>query len=281
MTVGSFPHLVAALPQNVVELGAGFGGFGYLMVKEGLRRIRAGIGAIPEFRFVFTDHISLKHVEDVLRHPKLRELMEETEFVDYAFFDIGKSRNIHLARSGETLQPSDPIVFISHSVMAELPFDFFKIDVEGNRTFNTHVSLSIGRDEFDEEQCRRLFNVGQRGTADLRTKYVETTSSKMPYVRSVLPDSQLRSGFVQVPYSAAEGFASLAKTFTHQLLLIYDEVENPKASVHSMPLESRINFGHTSYFSVPINIKVVLAAMKRAGMRVVAKRGHPRAKWQD
>lgn len=120
-----------AQPVYIVELGAGHGKLGYLVV-EALLRYRAFFPAtdcILPFKYVLTD-VAASNVEAWLQHPHLVDFMEAGA-LDVAVFDAERDSEIRLRKCGQTLKAgavANPVVVLANYVFDSLATDAFRIE---------------------------------------------------------------------------------------------------------------------------------------------------------
>lgn len=120
-----------AQPVYIVELGAGHGKLGYLVV-EALLRYRAFFPATDcmlPFKYVLTD-VAATNVEAWLQHPHLVDFMEAGA-LDVAVFDAERDSELRLRKCGVTLKAgavANPVVFLANYVFDSLATDAFRIE---------------------------------------------------------------------------------------------------------------------------------------------------------
>lgn len=120
-----------AQPVYIVELGAGHGKLGYLVV-EALLRYRAFFPAtdcLLPFKYVLTD-VAATNVEAWLQHPHLVDFMEAGA-LDVAVFDAERDSELRLRKCGVTLKAgavANPVVFLANYVFDSLATDAFRIE---------------------------------------------------------------------------------------------------------------------------------------------------------
>jgi len=133
-----------AQPVHIIELGAGHGKLGYLVV-EGLLRYRAFFPRTDcpwPFKYVLTDAVQ-RDVDAWLEHPNLREFIE-LGVLDVAVFDAERDTEMKLLKSGVTIRPgglANPACMIANYVFDSLTTDAFRI-VDGVLQ-QAHVTLTV------------------------------------------------------------------------------------------------------------------------------------------
>jgi hypothetical protein len=131
-------------PVYIIELGAGHGKLGYLIV-EGLLRYRAffpSTDTVFPFKYVLTDAVQ-RDVDAWLLHPALKEFMD-LGVLDVALFDAEKDSELRLARCGHVLRPGsvrNPCVVVANYVLDSLRTDAFRVEEGALQQCCTSISL--------------------------------------------------------------------------------------------------------------------------------------------
>lgn len=119
-------------PAIILELGAGSGVFGFYVVKRLLELRETLRIADPPFVYVMSD-LAEKNVAFWRQHPALRGLVAQG-VLDFAHYDVGASRSLHLLESDRVLEAGEgmgPLIVLANYVFDTLPQDLFR--VEGGR----------------------------------------------------------------------------------------------------------------------------------------------------
>jgi hypothetical protein len=124
-------------PIHIVELGAGHGKLGFLILKH-LVSLREFWPASNCFRYVLTDYTT-SIINFWKNHPSLLKFFNDG-LLDYAKFDCETEDAIHLIRTGITLNRSTlqrPVVFVSNYVFSSLKQDHFQFFSKDDDTTST------------------------------------------------------------------------------------------------------------------------------------------------
>jgi tetratricopeptide (TPR) repeat protein len=135
-------------PLYIVELGAGHGRFGFLLLTRLLEELTAaGLDGVG-IRYVLTD-LSARNIEHWQSAPRLRRFFESGA-LDVAVFDVENIDSIRLLRSGVALVKDtlrNPLVAISNYLFDSIPQDAFL--VQDGQLYENLISLSSSRAEPD------------------------------------------------------------------------------------------------------------------------------------
>ena len=115
-------------PIHIVELGAGHGKMGFLVLTH-LVRLREFWPAPGAFRYVLTDCCE-QSLQFWAGHPSLQGFFK-AGLCDYARFDAEKDTEIHLERAGITLKRGPtlcrPMIVLANYVFSALRQDYFQV----------------------------------------------------------------------------------------------------------------------------------------------------------
>ena len=117
----------ALVKINIVEIGAGHGKLGFLVLRR-LLELKEYWPTGAEFRYILTD-ITKRNVDFWKSHPDLQEFFK-AGLCDYATFDPENDKEIYLEIAGTTLQRQNlrsPMVFVCNYVFSSLEHDSFFI----------------------------------------------------------------------------------------------------------------------------------------------------------
>ena len=123
---GAFGPFDTRRPVHFVELGAGHGRFGFLLV-ERLRALQAR-GEIPPFRYVMTDFAEA-NIRSWLDHPRLQPHFA-AGVLDVARFDASSDTQLELRVSKTVLAPGQdngPVAIIANYILDSLLHDVFSV----------------------------------------------------------------------------------------------------------------------------------------------------------
>lgn len=115
-------------PINIVEIGAGHGKMGFLILKH-LLRLREFWPAPGAFRYVLTDCCQ-QSLDFWKSHPALQTFLK-SGLCDYALFDAEVDTEIRLERAGTTISRTSkqqrPMIVVANYVFSALRKDYFQI----------------------------------------------------------------------------------------------------------------------------------------------------------
>lgn len=134
-------------PAYVVELGAGLGQFGYLLLRQLLSAPTTDPGQSP-IKLVLTDFAE-KTIAFWRGHPSLRPFVERGQ-LDFAVFDAERPAPLHLIESGAVLAAgpvNNPFVVIANYLFDGIPQDVFA--VRDRRLFEVRYATSSEQPEAD------------------------------------------------------------------------------------------------------------------------------------
>jgi tetratricopeptide (TPR) repeat protein len=117
---------------TILELGAGHGYFGFLLLQHLTTMSKDSSIKLPNFRYIMTD-LAERNISFWQECPQLEPFIK-SRLLDFAIFKAGTDQEIHLIHSGETISinnPVDHIITIANYFFDSLPIDYFKIS---NRT---------------------------------------------------------------------------------------------------------------------------------------------------
>lgn len=121
--------LDSSQPIFIVELGAGSGRLGYLMVKKLLALKRAALLDGVDFCYVMSDAAE-SNIQFWNDHPALQPFLEEG-MLDFALFDPETEQEIRLARSGILLSSEtirNPLIILANYLFDALSQDSFRVE---------------------------------------------------------------------------------------------------------------------------------------------------------
>ncbi len=131
VAAGAFgPELADPGPVYVIEVGAGHGRLGFLVLEQlvALTAARPDLGPRAPLRYVLTD-LAEANLAFCGAHPSLKPHLEAGR-LDLARFDAERDTELRLRRSGELLSPAQPVrslIVIANYVFDSLVHDAFRI----------------------------------------------------------------------------------------------------------------------------------------------------------
>jgi hypothetical protein len=183
-----------AEPVHVVELGAGCGRFGFLLLRALEARLaRETRPGLPALRYVMTD-FAASNLRFVREHDALRPFVARG-LLDFAIFDATTDTELRLLGAGTTIGAGalgNPVVVIANYVFDSLPQDAFAI--RDGALLETVVALRSDRPALDPEDPDPF-----RG--------VVTDTSERPAPSPVYPEPELER--ILRGYAGAPGAAAL------------------------------------------------------------------------
>jgi tetratricopeptide (TPR) repeat protein len=147
-----------AEPVTLVELGAGHGRFGYLLLKKLLRLLEASALKDVRIQYVMTD-LAERNVELWRGNPRLQPFLD-SGLLDLACFDAARDTELRLAVSGRVLAPGavrNPMVMIANYLFDSIPQDAFWI--EEGRLYESLVTVTPRSREIDSNDPDLLSRV--------------------------------------------------------------------------------------------------------------------------
>lgn len=145
-------------PIHIIELGAGHGRFGFLVLKKLLEVTRSSPTPTPSFRYVMTDFVR-KNIEFWRQHASLRPLVE-AGVLDFARLDAERDDRLMLLESGIEISRDKQAgsgVLIANYIFDSLAIDVFRLQ-EGVLE-ESRVTISSPFDEpnlADPELIKRM-----------------------------------------------------------------------------------------------------------------------------
>ncbi|NGZ06546.1 MAG: hypothetical protein G8237_09330 [Magnetococcales bacterium] len=131
----------SAQPVTILELGAGPGRFGFLLLRALHQAIhQAGVGKLPRFQYVMTD-LADANVQSWLTHPRLQPFFE-SGMLDVATLDVAALDACRLYHSGHSLESclgGAPVIVIANYLFDVLVHDAFR--VEAGKLHEVRVGL--------------------------------------------------------------------------------------------------------------------------------------------
>ncbi len=127
-------HLDLSEPLHLLEIGAGIGRFGYLLLKELDRKLRY-FPALRDvkIKLILTDFTDMPP-SFWQKHERLKPFVEAGQ-LDFAVFHPESETSLKLRVSGQTVAAGsfkNPLVVLANYVFDSLRMDQFRIDAEGN-----------------------------------------------------------------------------------------------------------------------------------------------------
>ena len=113
---------------TILELGAGHGKLGFLILQH-LKMIAANSALIlPKFRYVMTD-LAERNIQFWQENKQLKPFVK-SGLLDFAVFKAGTDKQITLINSGDVISTSnkaDRIIAVANYFLDSLPLDYFKV----------------------------------------------------------------------------------------------------------------------------------------------------------
>lgn len=277
------PHANPSEPLYIVEVGAGLGKLGYLVVRELLaaREFYPEMcGGEAPFRYILTDCVpqNLKYWD---QHDQLKPLFE-LGVLDSALLDAsvpGLGGEIRLTHSGETISPGhpvyNPIVCICNYVMNALPHDAFQIRQDGKvylASCTTRTRAAAPLAEEDDESDDGSENARNHDSVLKPHEIIQGLDCEWSYSPVRSDDFEPLFGNSTVLNSIPEAYRQLIRHRKREDLATSNVDAKQKAATSRSTVEDK---KYTASFSVPLAGITMLQSLARmsSGRRLLVLLG--------
>ncbi len=204
---------------TILELGAGHGKLGFLLLQHLKTLSQMPTKNLPKFRYVMTD-LAERNIKFWQENEQFKPFIE-ADVLDFAVFNAGTDEKIKLINSGEvisTKNKADHIIAVANYFLDSLPLDYFKV-ADGKLY---QCEAKIGAKEGEEVQDIMDPRMSDKLQLDWREEeislphYEDTEIDKVLSTYAEMPEDF----YFNIPVGAYKTFNTLKSLCNNEIVLI-------------------------------------------------------------